>query len=149
MRISRVPALLTLATFVLVTGLRAADKEKTLYERLGGQPAIQAVSSELVDSILADSRVNKWFAHAAASPENAAAYKAKLAEFLCQGTQGPCKYQGLDMTAAHRGRAVTSEAFNAVVEDLVAVLAKLRVPAKEKTEVLELLAPLKTVIVQK
>ena len=138
-----------MAALVLATGARAADANRTLYERLGGQPAIQAVASELVDSILADSRVNKWFAHAASSPANAAAYKAKLADFLCQSTQGPCKYQGLDMTAAHKGRGVTGEAFDAVVQDLIAVLDKLKVPAKEKAEVLAMLGPLKNVIVQK
>src|SRR5215471_11099837 len=105
---------LTLGAMLLTSGLRAAEPAKTLYERLGGQPAIQAVASGLVDRILADKRVNPWFAHAAASPENTAAYKAKLAEFLCQSTEGPCHYSGQDMTAAHRGRAVTSEAFDAV-----------------------------------
>jgi hypothetical protein len=35
------------------------------------------------------------------------------------------------------------------VQDLIAVLDKLKVPAKEKGEVLALLGPLKTVIVQK
>ena len=133
----------------LATGAQSADTNKTLYERLGGQPAIRAVASELVDSILADNRVNKWFAHAASDPANAAAYKVKLAEFLCQSTQGPCKYQGLDMTAAHKGRSVTGEAFDAVVQDLIAVLDKLKVPAQEKGEVLALLGPLKSVIVQK
>jgi hemoglobin len=127
----------------------AAGAEKTLYERLGGQPAIRAVASGLVDRILADSRVNSWFAHAAASPENTAAYKAKLADFLCQSTQGPCHYTGLDMTAAHKGRAVTGAAFDAVVEDLVQVLDQLKVPAPEKKEVLGMLGPLKAVIVQK
>ena len=53
------------------------------------------------------------------------------------------------MSTAHRGRAVTSQAFDAVVEDLVAVLDQLKVPSAEKHDVLALLAPLKTVIVQK
>lgn len=140
---------LPLGAILLASGLCAAEPDKTLYERLGGQPAIQAVSSRLVDLILADKRVNSWFTHAAASPENAAAYKSKLAEFLCQSTQGPCRYTGMDMSAAHRGRAVTSQAFDAVVEDLVAVLDQLKVPGAEKHDVLALLAPLKTVIVQK
>lgn len=127
----------------------AATKTKTLYERLGGQPAIQAVANNLVDRILVDNRVNAWFKHAAVSPENTAAYKAKLAEFLCQSTEGPCHYTGLNMSAAHHGRAVTAAAFDAVVEDLVAVLDQLKVPANEKNDVLAMLAPLKSVIVQK
>jgi hemoglobin len=129
--------------------LPGAEAEKSLYDRLGGQPAVQAVASGLVDSILVDNRVNKWFTHAAASPANADAYKAKLAEFICQNTGGPCKYTGRDMVTAHRGRGVTSDAFDAVVQDLVAVLDKLRVPQHEKEEVLGILGPLKSSIVQK
>jgi hemoglobin len=132
----------------LAWGLEAAETGKSLYDRLGGQPAVQAVASGLVDRILVDDRVNKWFAHAASSPANAAAYKAKLAEFICQGTGGPCKYTGSDMVTAHKGRAVTSEAFDAVVQDLVAVLENLNVPEKEKEQVLAILGPLKAAIVQ-
>lgn len=138
-----------ICTIVWTAGLGAAESKGTLYERLGGRPAIEAVASGLVDSILADKRVNKWFVHAASSPANTAAYKAKLADFLCQSTEGPCQYTGQDMTAAHKGRKVTAAAFDAVVEDLVAVLQKLKVPAKEKAEILALLGPLKSVIVQR
>jgi hemoglobin len=127
--------------------LTAAD-ETTLYHRLGGKEAITAVASGLVDRILADSRVNAWFVHAAASPENTAAYKAKLADFVCQSTGGPCTYTGMDMVTAHRGRRVTSAAFDAVVEDLTAVLDKLGVKAQEKKDLLALVATLKGSIVQ-
>src|SRR5690349_16961296 len=110
---------------------------------------LQAVASDLVDRILLDQRVNKWFAHAASSPENASAYKAKLADFLCQNTGGPCQYIGVDMVAAHRGRGVTSDAFNAVVQGLVAALDKFKVAQKEKTDLLGIVATLKPSIVQK
>jgi hemoglobin len=133
----------------MALSLQAADTGKSLYERLGGQPAVQAVASNLVDAILVDARVNKWFAHAASSPANAAAYKAKLSDFICQNTGGPCQYTGRDMVTAHKGRAVTGEAFDAVVQDLIAVLDKLKVPEKEKGEVLAILGPLKASIVQK
>jgi hemoglobin len=128
--------------------LKAAADDASLYDRLGGKPAVTAVASGLVDRILQDSRVNGWFVHAATSPENAAAYKSKLYDFVCQATGGPCKYTGMDMVSAHRGRKVTSAAFDAVVQDLVAVLDGLRVPAAEKSQLLALLAPLKSSIVQ-
>jgi hemoglobin len=138
-----------LCSFVLAGASAAqAPAQKSLYERLGGQPAVQAVANGLVDRILKDDRVNHWFAHAAASPENTVAYKAKLASFLCVGVGGPCKYTGLDMMAAHRGRGVTNAAFGAVAEDLVAVLDQLKVPAKEKGEVMAIVGSLKPTIVQ-
>lgn len=135
----------------LTTGIASsqtpAKTNASLYQRLGGMPAIHAVVDDLVDRILADDRVNQWFAHAASDPANAAAYKAKLADFLCQGTGGPCQYKGADMVTAHKGRGVTEAAFQAVVEDLVATLEKLHVPEKEKSEVLGLLGPMKAAIV--
>jgi len=121
---------------------------KSLYERLGGMPAITAVTSGLVDRILADTRINAWFAHAAASKEEATRYKASLANFVCQSVGGPCTYTGPDMVTAHKGRRVTSAAFDAVVEDLTAVLDELKVPVAEKNELLGALAPLKSQIVQ-
>jgi hemoglobin len=122
---------------------------KSLYERLGGMPAITAVTSGLVDRILADTRINAWFARAASSKEEAARYKASLANFVCQSVGGPCAYTGPDMLAAHKGRRVTDAAFDAVVEDLTAVLNELKVPVAEKNELLGALAPLKSQIVQK
>jgi hemoglobin len=119
-----------------------------LYERLGGKPAIEVVVDDLVARILADDRVNRWFAHAASDPEHARAYKAKLADFICQGTGGPCKYGGADMLTAHQGKGVTAEAFNAVVSDLVATLEKFNVPEKEKGQLLGILGAMKPAIVQ-
>jgi len=141
----------TLLAATLLTSLsfaQTAPAQKSLYDRLGGQPAVQAVANGLVDRILADNRVNKWFTHAASSPENTRSYKATLTAFICKSVGGPCNYTGLDMVAAHKGRGVTSEAFNAVAEDLSAVLDQLKVPAKEKGEVMTLVGSLKPSIVQ-
>ena len=140
---------ITLIAMSVVSLLSAAGTERSLYDRLGGKPAIQAVAGGLVDRILLDKRVNAWFAHAAASPENASAYKAKLAGFLCQNTGGPCQYTGHDMVTAHKGRSVTSHAFDSVVEDLVSVLDKFKVPEKEKADLLTIVATLTSSIVQK
>jgi hemoglobin len=135
----------------LLTGMsfgQAPKAEKSLYERLGGQPAVEAVASGLVDRILADNRINKWFTHASSSPENTKAYKEKLTAFICTAVGGPCKYTGRDMVAAHKGRGVTSDAFNAVADDLSKQLDQLKVPAKEKKEVMDLVGSLKPSIVQ-
>jgi hemoglobin len=138
-----------LAGFAIAANAQKKDTKGSLYERLGGMPAVRVVVDDLVSRILADGRVNQWFAHAASSPEAAAAYKAKLADFVCQATGGPCKYTGLDMEAAHKGRGITAKAFNAVVENLMATLAKLQVAEKEQKQLISLLAPLKAAVVQR
>ena len=76
-------AALTLAACTAVNlGAAEEDKPASLFARLGGMPAVNAVVDDFVARILADERVNKWFAHAASDPENARAYKAKLADFI-------------------------------------------------------------------
>jgi hemoglobin len=136
----------TLSTAALLA--QTAKSGKSLYDRLGGQPAVDAVASGLVDRILVDTRVNKWFAHAASSPENTKEYKAKLSAFICVSVGGPCKYTGMDMLAAHKGRGVTDEAFGAVAENLSKTLDQLKVPDAEKREVMTLVGSLKSSIVQ-
>jgi hemoglobin len=138
--------LMMFVSFIAVA--QAPNTEKSLYDRLGGRPAVQAVASGLVDRILIDNRVNKWFTHAAASTENTNAYKTKLTDFICVSVGGPCKYTGLDMISAHKGRGVTSDAFAAVAEDLTVVLDDLQVPEREKKEVLQIVGSLKPTIVQ-
>jgi hemoglobin len=75
-----------LATGMMVSissGLSASESHASLYDRLGGMTAIRAVVDTFVGRILADERVSHWFAHAASSPEMAAKYKTKMADFIC------------------------------------------------------------------
>jgi hemoglobin len=117
-------------------------KEKPLYERLGGLPAIQAVIDDFVANLAADARINKQFAQT-----DIPRLKKNLVDQVCQATGGPCKYTGLDMKTAHKGMKITDADFNALVEDLAKSLDKFKVPAKEKNELLTALASMKPDIV--
>src|SRR6185436_19597186 len=108
----------------------AQETKKSLYDRLGGQPAVEAVVRDFAGRVLADERINKKF-----SRSNADRLVKNLTDFLCVTTGGPCEYTGNDMAKAHRNMAVTSGEFKALVEDLVATLDKFNVPAQEKGEV--------------
>src|SRR5262245_34612664 len=50
---------LCLLTIFSVTGFA---QQKSLYERLGGQPAVSAVVDDFAQNVLADTRINKKFA---------------------------------------------------------------------------------------
>lgn len=118
-------------------------KEQPLYERLGGKEAITAVVDDFVGRVAADNRVNSFFA-----TTDIPAFKALLVEQLCEATGGPCTYTGRDMKTTHDGMGVTDADFNAVVEDLVATLDKFQVPAQEKNELLSILGPMRSDIVE-
>ncbi|MGE0116517.1 MAG: group 1 truncated hemoglobin [Dongiaceae bacterium] len=117
--------------------------EASLYDRLGGKPAIEAVVDQFVQNVAADTRINGFFADA-----DIPGLKGKLVDQICQASGGPCTYAGLDMKTAHRGMGIKEEHFNALVEDLIAALDKFNVPEKEKTELLGALGPMKGDVVE-
>jgi hemoglobin len=117
--------------------------EMSLYDRLGGQGAIQAVVTKFISNVAADKRINGFFATADLKKVN-----KLITEQVCSATGGPCTYSGRDMKTTHKGMKVTTAAFNALVEDLVSALDTFNVPAKEKGELLAILGPMKTDIVE-
>ena len=116
---------------------------KSLYDRLGGKDAITAVVKEFIGNVVADKRINKFFAKA-----DAAKLQTMLVDQVCQATGGPCKYSGKDMKTAHAGMKIKEADFNALVEDLVKALDKFKVPKKEKEELLGALGGMKGDIVE-
>ncbi len=115
----------------------------TLYERLGGYDAIQAVVDQTITNVAADHRINKFFAHA-----DIPRLRRNLADQICVATGGWCIYGGQDMKTAHAGMHIHSRHFNALVQDLGMALSKFKVPAQEQHELVAILAPLKRDIVQ-
>ena len=120
----------------------APPAPKSLYDRLGGLPAITAVVEEFVARTTSDPRIKDRFFNV-----DAANLKQLLVEFVCQATGGPCKYSGRDMGTAHAGMDLVDDEFTALVENLVGALDKFKVPEKEKGELLGALGPLKPSIV--
>lgn len=125
---------------VSISGLAQAP---SLYDRLGGEKAVSAVVDDFAGNVLADTRINKKFAES-----NADRLVANLKTFICMATGGPCKYAGLSMKEAHKHMGVTNGEFSALVEDLVKTLDKLKVPEKEKNELLSALGGMKNDIVE-
>src|SRR5262249_25534282 len=68
----------------------------SLFDRLGGMPAISAVVEDFAGNVLGDSRINQKFAKT-----DAPRLLANLKDFMCMATGGPCKYNGLSMKKSH------------------------------------------------
>lgn len=136
---------LVLATLVAVSTVTpgATAQDQTLFERLGGQPAIEAVVDQFLMNVAGDARINRFFANA-----DALRLRGLLVEQICAATGGPCVYTGRSMREVHAGLGVTEADFTALVEDLSAALDTFQVPAPEKGELLGLLAPMQSDIVQ-
>ena len=135
-------------------GIPGATEEGklTLYERLGGEQGIVAITDDFTQRVLEDPRVNwqrkgvdrgGWFRRSSpnavmwtATSENVATLKRHLAQFFSLATGGPPNYEGKNIRAAHADMRITNPEFDAVVGDLKASLDKLQVAQQEQKELL-------------
>lgn len=105
--------------------------QESLYNRLGGRPAITAVVGEFTARITADNRINKHIAKT-----DLPKLKFLLAEQICDVSGGPCKYSGRTMPDTHKGMKITQQEFIRTGEHLAAALDKFKVSAKDKEPLL-------------
>ena len=169
MNVCRTSAAFALSCLLLVAGCKDKNAPETksssdtsmskpmtstrsLYDRLGGEPAVTAVVDDFVNRAAADPKVNftrkgtdkEW----AATPENVAKLKMHLTQFVAMAAGGPQKYAGKPMKPLHAGMKITEAEFNAIAADLVASLDKFKVPQKEKDELMAVVGSTKGDIVE-
>jgi hemoglobin len=114
----------------------------TLYDQLGGTPAIEKVIDDFVGYVAKDNRINFFFAKT-----NIPHLKKELVDQVCEGTGGPCKYTGLSMKQAHKGMNINTAQFNALVEDLQKSMDANSVPLGLQNQLLAILAPMQPDVV--
>lgn len=94
----------------------------SIYEKLGGQPAIDAAVDIFYRKVLADDRISHFF-----DTVDMESQHAKQKAFLTMAFGGPNSYTGKDMRQAHKHMNLTEEHFGAVAECLVGTLKDLNV----------------------
>jgi hemoglobin len=146
---SALTVMLIVAVAVSAPLLAQGDKQKTLYDRLGGRKAIVAVVDDFVSNCAADTRINSFFAATAKDPKRLAAFKTHLVNQICEASGGPCKYTGKDMKTAHAGMGISNTHFDALVEDLQKSLDKFKVAAADQKALLGVLGPMRSQIVER
>jgi len=97
--------------------------QSSLYERVGGAPALHAAVDVFYERILADPLLADFFG-AVSMPR----LKAHQFAILSQALGGPREYSGASMQAAHKRLAIEQHHFKAVPEHLVETLKFLSVP---------------------
>jgi hemoglobin len=139
---------LLLAGFGAALSQTGADKEKPLFERLGGLAPISVVVSDFIDALVPDSVLNTNPAIDAARKKVPAPYlKYHVTALVCNVTGGPCQYQGRGMKESHAHLNITEKEWDRMVVLFKQVLAKHKVPAKETEELLNIVGSTKADIV--
>ncbi len=114
-----------------------------LFDRIGGKPALEAVTDEFLARVSQDERINASFAGA-----HLPRLRQRLIELFCVATGGPCTYTGRDMKSSHAGMGISGAQFDALAGHFVATLDKFKVPEREKNELIALVVPMKKDIVE-
>jgi hemoglobin len=109
----------------------------TIYDRIGGQEAIEAVVEDFYVRVLADGQLSGFF-----TGTNMSRLKGRQVEFFAAALGGPEPYTGAPMKQVHQGRGITMHHFSLVAGHLSDALAAAGVPAATVTEILSAIAPL-------
>jgi hemoglobin len=132
------------AVSALVLMSAGARADKTLYDSMGGEPALRTAVEHFADLVQTDDRINFTFAEADMSK-----FKKLIFEQLCNLSGGPCKYTGRDMRTSHVKLNINNAEFNALAEDLYIALDRAGIPYRLQNKLMALLAPMQHDIVTK
>lgn len=104
----------------------AMGKKQSLYDRIGGEAAVNAAVDVFYRKVLSDVRIKHFF-----DGVDMAKQHTKQKAFITMALGGPSNYSGKDMRTAHAhlvAKGLNDSHFNAVVENLGATLQELGVP---------------------
>jgi hemoglobin len=124
--------------------LMSAAAEVSIFEAIGGEPALVAVVDDFYERVLADSQLAGFFAGA-----NMPKLKGRQVEFFAAALGGPDVYQGANMRRAHAGRGISQADFNQVAAHLTDALAAAGVPAETVGQIAAAITPLADEIVSR
>uniref|UniRef100_A0A486XQD3 Cyanoglobin Hemoglobin-like protein HbN n=1 Tax=Rheinheimera sp. BAL341 TaxID=1708203 RepID=A0A486XQD3_9GAMM len=109
----------------------------SLYQQLGGESGIAAITDGLLYEIEHDKRIVHHFADT-----DIARFRTLLAEQLCDISGGPCQYSGGTMQESHTGFNISLADFDALVEGLIKVMQRQNISISAQNQLLALLAPM-------
>ena len=117
---------------------------RTIYDEIGGAPAVEAVVDALYERLIADPGLMAYF-----DGRDMAGLKAHQRALVAVALGGTAEeYGGRMMQPAHAGLAITNQAFDTVLDHLRAVLTGAGVPPVTSAKILAILQPLRTDVVQ-
>ena len=111
--------------------------EASIYEAIGGEPALVAVVDDFYERVLSDAQLASFFAGA-----NMRKLKGRQVEFFAAALGGPSLYQGASMRQVHAGRGISQADFDRVAFHLAGSLADAGVPTEIITKIAAAIIPL-------
>ncbi len=117
-------------------------KGPSLFDRMGGEKVAKQIVADVWANHTANPIVKARFAKS--DPQYV---KGKVYEIFAMATGAKVEYTGKSMEDTHAGMNISEMEFNAVVDDVMAALAKNNIAAQEQNEVLAILWSVRPAIV--
>jgi len=140
--------LLMMAGGTVVWTAGAQEKQRSLYDRLGGVYSIATVVDDFIERLLVNRTLN---ANPAINEARArvpkAGLKFQVTALVCEVTGGPCTYHGRAMKESHAHLNITAKEWDRMVAVFQQILTKHSVPAAETAELLAIVDSTKADIV--
>ncbi|MEP7729383.1 group I truncated hemoglobin [Marinomonas primoryensis] len=124
--------------FFLVACAAPSKAPKSLYEEIGGQATIEAITNNFIKEVSFNETIYRYF-----EKTNIKRFREKFNEHLCVSTGGPCTYTGDTMLKVHQGQKINETDFNTTVDLLVSAMAKAGLTYPQQNRVLKVLAPMR------
>jgi hemoglobin len=104
----------------------------------GGYAGLVKINLDLVARLKANPLIGKLF-----QETDAERLAGLLSDQFCELLGGGCKYEGVDMKAAHQGMGIRTHHFNSLAEDLQKAMDAAGVSQAEQFRLIAKLAPMK------
>ena len=124
------------------TSVPAEAEVISLYEAIGGRPAVVAAVDGLYGRLLADPELAPFFPGGVGER-----HRRYVATFLGEALGGPGRYRGPDIAATHRGLRISDAHFDRTAAHLAATLDELGVPADLAGQIVGVVAGLRQAVV--
>lgn len=102
----------------------------TLYEKVGGEEAIDAVVTEFYQRVFADPELSPFF-----EGIDAERLRCMQREYFARALDGPSEYTGRSLREAHAGLGIRPRHLTRFVDHLMAVLEQQGLDEKDRYEV--------------
>ena len=133
-----------LFAILCIVSLNANDT--TLYKRLGGYDAIQALLTDFHIRLKDDPQLGRFWKYRGTDGKKRELQL--LVDYVCYHTGGPMHYSGRDMGTTHIGMMISQSDWKIFIKLLKESLNKYHIKKQEQKEVLEFINNLKASMVE-
>ena len=130
--------------FLVNVNSQNINNQDSLFNRIGGMPTIERLTTDLVKRLKKDDKLGFLFEHTDEKD-----FQQLLTAQICYETGGGCQYIGLSMSDAHSGMDINSREFDEFVAIFIESMEHVGINFTNQNRMLKIFAPMRKDILNK